>query len=193
MLAAAVFPAPIARITVAAPVTAFLSACKHAFPTGCRAFICADSAAFVRFQFICCFYDQLVRLCTDRHDKHNLHPVQGDPSMATGRRLLPEASGSPSSIFDAFQSCYIAILITDDFDRIAKQLKVDSFFDSMMDLFRTCRDLFHRPTIYDVYILCTLTFRTPCCIHGNVPPPTTAQFLLSEPEYRTQGDIPSSD
>ena len=37
-----------------------------------------------------------------------------------------------------------------------------------MDFFGTCRDLFHRPAIYNVYILCTHTFCTPRCIHGNV-------------------------
>ena len=95
---AAAFPAPIARMTVAVSCHG-ISTGKHT-TLGCSTvfFLCHDTLSAVRLKSLCRGRNQRVRRSSERHDDRvrlnlilrprNLHPDS----------LLPEASGSPSSI-----------------------------------------------------------------------------------------------
>ena len=100
--------------------------------------------------------------------------MYSDPGISIGR-LLPEASGSPSSILITF------IPFTHPFHRrgflwIGKKIELYAFFFCVMYFFYSCRKLCFTTTIYDMYFCA----KTKCCsgsIHSYVTTTDNGYFL----------------
>ena len=70
--------------------------------------------------------------------------------------------------FHTFDTCYNAVFIALDFNRVCKKLEDNTFFHSVMNLFCSCRKLIHTATVDDIYFACTHSLGTAGSVHSNV-------------------------
>ena len=70
-------------------------------------------------------------------------------------------------IYD-FNSCKPTVFISDEFCRVFKKPEFYTFFLCVHYFFGTCRKLFFAASVYDIYIFCSKSFCTSCCIHSNI-------------------------
>ena len=147
------FPAPIASITVAAPVTASPPANTPSFDV-CPFFLIGNdtlSAVYIK-PFV---VDEINGFGEVPKDMITVSTSisYSEPSISTGL-LLPEASGSPSSIFTTVMPLLFPLSSTLIFLWICQKVKNDAFFSLHGELPQLCRKFRFASSVHDMYF-CT--------------------------------------
>ena len=140
MPAAALRPAPMARMTVAAPVTMSPPAKTPGNRRRHGLLVDDDVAPLVDAQPRRGLGDDRVRRGAERVD-HGVHVEDFSvPGLGTGRRR-PEASGSPSSIFTHSMPGDPARVVAEDLDRVGQPVELHALLHGVVQLLDARRRL----------------------------------------------------